>query len=331
MATGQTILDVMEVMARGLQLQSGETGVTFALRAANVAQDHLESILATEPNSYGAGVGTVTTAASTETTTFPSGLLRLDRLQYLDASTSRPAWDLDWVGYTGDQNELSALYVLLGTNSDITGKPRRYWTNGTNIYWGPLPNATHTVRYYGLTAADDITASGTFAYPDIAIAPVAEFASRMLKIGKDDAHRPAVQPVQPRSGTGLRLPLRAYRIGGHFMARGQFQTQSSISSNTDTSLIAAPGAGQTINVLWWSIDVAAAGAGSLLRLEDGAGGDTLLRKGGATLNDRTFEWFAMDGLAIHGLQLTENTALSAETSTSDGTATWVINVAYEVR
>ena len=39
----------------------------------------------------------------------------------------------------------------------------------------------------------------------------------------------------------------------------------------------------------------------------------------------------MDGLAIHGLQLTENTALSAETSTSDGTATWVINVAYEVR
>jgi|GEM_PF-4949019 len=190
MATGQTILDVMEVMDRGLQLQSGETGVTFALRAANVAQDHLESILATEPNSYGSGVGTVTTAASTETTTFPSGLLRLDRLQYLDASTSRPAWDLDWVGYTGDQNELSALYVLLGTNSDITGKPRRYWTNGTNIYWGPLPNATHTVRYYGLTAADDITASGTFAYPDIAIAPVAEFASRMLKIGKDDDATP---------------------------------------------------------------------------------------------------------------------------------------------
>jgi len=57
----------------------------------------------------------------------------------------------------------------------------------------------------------------------------------------------------------------------------------------------------------------------------------LLRKSGATLNDRTFEWFAMDGMAIHGLQLSENTALNAETSTSDGTATLVINVAYEVR
>ena len=78
-------------------------------------------------------------------------------------------------------------------------------------------------------------------------------------------------------------------------------------------------------------DGAAAGAGSLLRLEDGSGGNTLLRKSGATLNDRTFEWFAMAGMAIHGLQLTENTALNAETSTSDGTATLVINVAYEVR
>ena len=115
------------------------------------------------------------------------------------------------------------------------------------------------------------------------------------------------------------------------MARGQFQTQSSISSNTNTSVIAAPGSDQRIVVLWWSIDVAAAGAGSLLRLEDGSGGDTLLRKSGATLNDRTFEWYAMEGLAIHGRQLSKNTALNAETSTSDGTATWVINVAYEVR
>jgi hypothetical protein len=115
------------------------------------------------------------------------------------------------------------------------------------------------------------------------------------------------------------------------MALGQFQTQSTITSNTDTSLVAAPGNGQRIIVLWWSIDVSAAGAGSLLRIEDGAGGNTLLRKGPATLNDRTFEWFAMDGMAIHGLQLSENTALNAETSTSDATATWVINVAYEVR
>ena len=115
------------------------------------------------------------------------------------------------------------------------------------------------------------------------------------------------------------------------MARGQFQATATISSNTDTTIIAAPGANQRIVVLWWAIDVSAAGAGSLLRLEDGAGGTSLLRKRGATVNDRTYEWYAMDGLAIHGLQLSENTLLNAETSTSSGTASWVINVGYEVR
>ena len=115
------------------------------------------------------------------------------------------------------------------------------------------------------------------------------------------------------------------------MARGQFQATATISSNSDTTIIAAPGANQRIVVLWWAIDVSAAGAGSLLRLEDGAGGTSLLRKSGATGNDRTYEWDAMDGLAIHGLQLSENTLLNAETSTSSGTASWVINVGYEVR
>ena len=81
MATGQTLLDLMEVLDRGLQLQSGQTGVTMGLRAANAAQDYLESLLALQPNNYGSTVGTVTTTADTETTAFPTGLLRLDRLQ----------------------------------------------------------------------------------------------------------------------------------------------------------------------------------------------------------------------------------------------------------
>ena len=58
MATGQTILDLMEVFDRGLQLQSGESGVTMGLRAANAAQDYLESLLALQPNNYGSDVGT---------------------------------------------------------------------------------------------------------------------------------------------------------------------------------------------------------------------------------------------------------------------------------
>jgi hypothetical protein len=209
MATGQTILNLMEALDRGLQLQSGESGVTLALRAVNAAQDYLESLLALQPNSFLSSTGTVTTTADTETTAFPSGLIRLDRLQYLNASTSRPAWDLEWVGYIGDQNgaQLTDSSVQLDTTS--TGKPRRYSTNGRNIYWGPLPDAAHSVRYYGLVAADDITASGTFAYPDIAITAVADYAVKLLRIGKDD-------DAQPVSAVGVEIFTPCIELLGRF-------------------------------------------------------------------------------------------------------------------
>ena len=73
MATGQTMLDLMEALDYGLQLQSGESGVTRGLKALNAAQDHLESMLALDPNVVGSTVGTITTSADTETTAAPTG------------------------------------------------------------------------------------------------------------------------------------------------------------------------------------------------------------------------------------------------------------------
>ncbi|PCH83458.1 MAG: hypothetical protein COC02_04000 [Rhodospirillaceae bacterium] len=186
MATGQSILDLMEVMDRGLQLQSGETGVTLGLRAVNAAQDFFESLLALQPNVMGSGVGTVTTAASTEATTFPTGLLRIDRLQFIDPSTSRPAWDLERIGPVGGYYQSQLGNALLAYNASTTGRPVRYWTDGAKIYWDPLPDATHTIRYYGFTVASDLTAAGTFAYPDIVLMPLATFATKLMRVGKDD-------------------------------------------------------------------------------------------------------------------------------------------------
>ena len=191
MATGQTLLDLMEVMDRGLQLQSGETGVTRALSALNASQDHFESILALEPHVHGSGIGTVTTAANTESTAFPSTLMRLDRLQFIDADTSRPAWDLDRIGAVGDHYRSG--FPLPQYNAVTTGKPVRYWTNGSYIYWDPLPDATHTIRYYGLVSASDITAGGTFGYPDMALMPLATFATKLLRVGKDDDSTPVTE------------------------------------------------------------------------------------------------------------------------------------------
>jgi hypothetical protein len=184
MATGQTLLDTMEIMDRGLQLQSGET--------VNAAQDHFESMMSLQPNVMASSIGTVTTAASTESTAFPSGVIRLDRMQFIDPDTSRPAWDLERVGPVGDHYASGGVYPSLQFNATTSGRPVRYWTNGSNIYWDPLPDATHTVRYYGMKAASDITAGGTFAYPDIVMLPIVQFAVRMLRIGKDDEAGPVI-------------------------------------------------------------------------------------------------------------------------------------------
>ena len=198
MATGQTLLDLMEAFDYGLQNQSGETSVTFALRALNASQDHLEGMMALQPNAMGSSIGTVTTTANTESTAVPTGLMRLDRLQFIDATTSRPSWDLERVGPVGDHYGTQSRNRSVEFNSSSTGKPQRYFTNGAHFYWDPLPDATHTVRYYALIAASDITASGTFAYPDVAIGPVAQFAAKILKIGKDD-------DAQPISTLGIEL------------------------------------------------------------------------------------------------------------------------------
>lgn len=185
MATGQTLLDTMEVLNQELQLQSGEVDASRGLVALNRAQDYFESILANERGVKLDSVGTVTTTASTESTAYPTGLLRLDRLQLLNSTTLRPEADLlpihDTGGHSPSGDWPESIGLALGS-----GKPAGYWTNGRSIYWVPLPDATYTVRWYGLQAATDITASGTFLYDDVVILPLASFATRLLRLGIDD-------------------------------------------------------------------------------------------------------------------------------------------------
>jgi hypothetical protein len=183
--TGQSLLDRMELFNPELQLQPGEEDVTRGLLALNVAQDYFESLAAARPRISGDSTGTVVTADSTETTAFPSGLLRVDRLQTLNASTQRPRRELVPLERTGGQ-AVNGTWPLNLIDTASGGEPRAYWTNGTSIYWSPLPDAVYTVRYYGLSAAADITAGGTFAYKDIVSIPLASFATRLLKIGLED-------------------------------------------------------------------------------------------------------------------------------------------------
>src|SRR5687767_9939258 len=92
--TGQDGLNYMELLHPELQLQSGESDVVKGLRALNAAQDYFEVIAARAPGVLGGSIGTVTTTINTESTAYPAGLLRVDRLQFIDPATSRPAWNL---------------------------------------------------------------------------------------------------------------------------------------------------------------------------------------------------------------------------------------------
>lgn len=184
MALGQVLLDTMELINQELQLQSGEADVTRALVALNRSQDYMESLAAAAGKSL-QSTTTVTTVANTETTAKPAGLLRVDRLQLLD-SNSRPVRDVIPINRTGGHVEGSGNWAATSSSS-TTGKPAYYSEDDSYFYWTPLPDGVSTIRVYGLIAASDISAAGTFAYKDIAILPVASFACRLMRLGVDDS------------------------------------------------------------------------------------------------------------------------------------------------
>lgn len=185
MATGQTLLDWMEIFFPELQLQTGESDVTRGLLALNASQDMLETHIAQyADHMFGGTVGSLATTASQEYTTYPTGLLRVDQIDML-GDDSLPAYTLEPLDPGGDTS--ARWYWNLVNSSAGSGKPAGWWTNGNRIYWDPIPNATYSLRYYGFVAASDITAGGTFAYPDYAILPVATLATKFIRIGVDDS------------------------------------------------------------------------------------------------------------------------------------------------
>lgn len=187
MATGQTLLDTMEVLFPELNLQTGEGDVAKGLIALNRIQDLFETYAATYPDFKGDQVGTITTTASVEYTAFPTGLLRIDGLDFLDPVTLRPSYELDPLSKRGGHAHTSSWPHSLYYTSGSGGRPSAYWTNGTRIYWSPLPDAPHSVRWYGFSAASDITAVGTFAYDDQCILPFAMLAVKLIRVGLDDS------------------------------------------------------------------------------------------------------------------------------------------------
>lgn len=184
--TGQDLLNYMEVLHPELQNQVGEADVAKSLLALNMAQDYMESVLAQQPDLLGDATGPLTAANGVEKTRFPQGVLRLDALQMLSDTTGLPTFTLDDIRKTGGQVAGQAILPILSVTAGGGSKPLAYYTDGTYVYWAPVPDTDYSLRWYGFQAQADITAAGTYGYTDITMLPVATFAVRIIRTGLDD-------------------------------------------------------------------------------------------------------------------------------------------------
>lgn len=114
------------------------------------------------------------------------------------------------------------------------------------------------------------------------------------------------------------------------MARGLFADTFQISTNTDTAVVAAPSAGERIYVKYIGIAVSVAGTSSRLRVENGAGGDVLLRAATTSADGMVERTFDTGDLRLPGYPLTVATALNVNTS-GTGAATVDVVVIWEVK
>lgn len=184
--TAADLLTRMQGINNELEIASGGDDESRCLTALDMAQDYFESVAASMPR-VGQQTTTVTTTANTETTAWPSSLKRLDSLWYIDSGTSRPAWEIvPTFSAGGHRPQVPFPYNLTATPG--TGAPRQYAYDASYFYWLPEPDATYTIRVYGLLARTALTSrSVTFGWDDEVSVPLAAFAVKLLRLGIDDA------------------------------------------------------------------------------------------------------------------------------------------------
>lgn len=181
------VFDVMGLLDNELDLASGGDDEDRAILAVKVAQRYFETLAATMPaGTLQTIVDTLTTTASTETTTWPATLKRLDAVWKLDPTSLRPVYRLKRIHEIGGHVPSLPWPLQLSLNTG-SGSPAGYYANTTSFYWLPLPDGTHTLRIYGfVTGAVPVDRTSAFAYPDTCLAPFAAFAVRLMAAGVGD-------------------------------------------------------------------------------------------------------------------------------------------------
>jgi hypothetical protein len=184
--TIQTLFDRMSLYDNQLSLIVGGDDVTRALTAINLVQDWWEMRAALRGGACQTA-DTFTTTANTETTTWPTNLMRLDSLFRLDANGYQVA-EMHPIQRDGGHRPGLSWLARISAGVASVGAPGGFYAKGQAglIYWAPTPDAVYTMRGYGLWAADDYTAAAnTFAYPDAVALGIVPFAVKLFRTGLD--------------------------------------------------------------------------------------------------------------------------------------------------
>lgn len=217
--TIQVLFNRVMALDNERDLIAGGDDVTRGLVLVNMVQDWFEAVAAGYAEILRTH-STFTTTASGETTTWPTGLLRLDSLWY-ENSNGEPVWELEPLDREGGHVPGPAWPFAEMIESPLNlGTPREYDAAGPGsvFYWSPKPDAVYTMRAYGLWAKADYAAAGdTFLYPDSVALVIVPFVAKAFKAGLDrelgsiqsaagDAFRPVIEALRGfnRTGAGSR-------------------------------------------------------------------------------------------------------------------------------
>lgn len=181
----EELLALMPMFNNALRVGNGEKDEQLAILALTTAQHYFETIAATYGRVLGSTI-TVSPSTNTETTTYPTSLLRLDSVWLLDSTTLQPIRRLARIETSGGHAP-SLPWPLQLVMQASTGAPVSYFADMRNFYWLPLPDQAQTLRVYGLLEQDEfVTRLSTFNYPARCKAPLASFAVKILKTSVDD-------------------------------------------------------------------------------------------------------------------------------------------------
>jgi hypothetical protein len=215
MATVQIVFDRVEARYDEVELQSSEADVTTGLRHYNSVIDAIETEIASIPR-LEQTTSTMATVSNTETTALPTRCLRVDSMDLLNATTSRPERPLNDERISGSPL-MTGVNGWPGVSADGTGIVSSFSILGDSAYWSPLPSGARTVRVYGFFGAADATAAtDTFPLPDSYLNPVASSILRLWKQRLDDPQEEVIAIVREEVGSVLRSRARMNRVGPRY-------------------------------------------------------------------------------------------------------------------